>query len=137
MKGDARKLGNAELAIMQAIWRTGRPVTAGYIREQIKEERAWALSALMTAADRACAAKASLSCDKSGRGSLYSAKGQEHRQARDSLEKLYSSSASSLVTTLYGSRVIGKEELEELRRLIGEMEEARHGSANGQTCRRT
>ena len=126
LRGESPKLGDAELTIMQAIWQAQHPVTAGYIRDQIKEERPWALSTLMTTLTRLCD-KGFVVCDKSGRNNAYSAKVQQEQyrasESRSFLEKLYNSSVSSLVTTLYSNRVIGKEELDELRRLIDEIEE--------------
>ena len=42
-----KKLGDAELEIMEVLWDSSEPLTSGYILEQIRPTRKWALSTLM------------------------------------------------------------------------------------------
>ena len=46
MNTDNKKLGDAELEIMQAIWGSEVPVTSGYILNELKNSRKWQLSTL-------------------------------------------------------------------------------------------
>ena len=51
--GDAlKKLGEAELEIMQVIWSCERPVNSNYILKELQERRKWQLSTLMTSLAR-------------------------------------------------------------------------------------
>ena len=42
-----KKLGDAELEIMEVLWDSSEPLTSGYILEKIRPTRKWALSTLM------------------------------------------------------------------------------------------
>ena len=52
MRNTLKKLGEAELEIMQVIWNSGNPVTSNYILMELQEQRNWKLSTLMTSLAR-------------------------------------------------------------------------------------
>ena len=52
MGNTLKKLGEAELEIMQVIWNSGNPVTSNYILKELQERRNWQLSTLMTSLAR-------------------------------------------------------------------------------------
>lgn len=52
MGNKLKKLGEAELEIMQVIWNNGNPVTSNYILKELQERRSWQLSTLMTSLAR-------------------------------------------------------------------------------------
>lgn len=52
MKNTLKKLGEAELEIMQVVWNSGNPVTSNYILKELQERRNWQLSTLMTSLAR-------------------------------------------------------------------------------------
>ena len=54
MCGVRRKLGDAELEIMQVIWKSGEAVTSNYILKELQGRRKWQLSTLMTSLSRLC-----------------------------------------------------------------------------------
>lgn len=131
MKQEMKRLGDAELEIMLVLWDAPRPVTAGYILEQLKGRRSWALSTLMTALAR-LADKGFVACDRSTRTNYYtplvSEQAYKDRESRSFLQKLHAGSLPSLVAGLYGSNAISDRDLEELRALIDRLE---GGNAHG------
>lgn len=120
-----KRLGDAELEIMQIIWEAGNPVTANYVLERLQSRRKWPLSTLMTVLSR-LTVKGFLSCDRTQRNNLYIPLIPEeaYRASESSsfLQKLYGNSLQSLVATLYDSKVIGRYDLGELRRFLDELE---------------
>ena len=65
-----KKLGEAELEIMQVIWASESPVTSSYILKELQGRRKWQLSTLMTSLSR-LADKGFVNCDRSGGSNLY------------------------------------------------------------------
>lgn len=121
-----KRLGDAELEIMQAVWDAAQPVTANYILEQIQGRRKWQLSTLMTSLSR-LAEKGYLSCDRTYRNNLYAPLIAEEdykaQEGKSFLQKLYGSSLKRMVASLYDGRVIGDEDLNELRRYLDRYKE--------------
>ena len=126
MSGKIRRLGDAEWEIMQVIWGTGGPVRASEIQEKLKDRRPWPLSTLMTSLGR-MADKGFLSCEKEGRNNWYrpliSEAEYKAEESRSFLSRLYGNSLTGLVSAMYAGKAVGKEELEELRRLLDELTE--------------
>ena len=118
MDNNLKRLGDAEIEIMQAIWDASQPVTANYILEQIQGRRKWPLSTLMTSLAR-LADKGYVSCDRTYRNNLYtplvSEEDYKAREGKNFLQKLYGNSIKGMVTSLYDGKVIGEEDLNELR----------------------
>ena len=129
MGKDMKRLGDAELEIMQIIWEScteeSPVVTAGQILEKLQAHRKWPLSTLMTALNR-MVDKGFLSCDKSSRNNLFAPLIlREEYQAQENqsfLQKLHGNSFQKLVASFYDSRVIGKNDIEELRQFLAELE---------------
>ena len=125
MKQERKRLGDAELEIMQVIWAQGEPVTASYILGQLKGKRKWALSTLMTSLAR-LVDKGYINCDRTYRNNLYAALISEEAykgmESRSFMERLYGNSLPSLVATLYRDQSIGDAELQELRAFLAEWE---------------
>lgn len=48
MSNTLKKLGDAELEIMQIIWNSNAAVTSNQILKELQERRKWQLSTLMT-----------------------------------------------------------------------------------------
>ena len=65
-----KKLGDAELEIMLAIWGAGEPVTSGVVSDALKGRRDWALPAVVTSLNR-LVDKGFLASEKRGRVNLY------------------------------------------------------------------
>lgn len=121
-----KKLGEAELEIMQVIWSSGNPVTSNYILKELQGRRKWQLSTLMTSLTR-LADKGFVSCDRSTGSNLYTFVISENEYkagaSRHFLEKLYNSSIQNMIATLYSNKAIKDSDVEELRNFLNQLEE--------------
>ncbi|MDE6915866.1 MAG: BlaI/MecI/CopY family transcriptional regulator [Lachnospiraceae bacterium] len=126
MGNSQKKLGEAELEIMQAIWESDRPVTSNYILKQLQGRRKWQLSTLMTSLAR-LADKGFVNCDRSSGSNLYTAVIAENDYkagaSRHFLEKLYNNSIQNMIAALYSDKAIQSEDIEELRDFLDRLEE--------------
>lgn len=125
--GNTRKrLGEAELEIMQVVWDCENPVTSSYILKQLRGRRQWPLSTLMTSLAR-LADKGFIHCDRSTGTNLYSPIVSENEYkaeaSRHFLERLYNNSLQNMIATLYSNREIKASDLEELRDFLDKLEE--------------
>ena len=120
-----KRLGDAELEIMQVVWGTNESVQASYVQEKLHGHRDWTLPAVCTAMNR-LVEKAFLACEKKGRSNFYHALISEKRykeeESRSFLDRLYGNSFTSLVAALYNGKAIDKEDLAELRKFLDELE---------------
>ena len=125
-----KKLGEAELEIMQVIWGSEPPVTSNYILKELRGHRSWQLSTLMTSLSR-LVDKGFVSCDRSTGSNLYSSIIPENEYktgaSRHFLEKLYNNSLQNMVATLYSSKAIKNSDVEELRNFLDELEAEHSG----------
>lgn len=121
-----KKLGEAELEIMQVIWNSHAPVTSSQILKELQERRKWQLSTLMTALSR-MADKGFVSCDRSTGTNLYTPLVPEDdyrtTESKNLLEKLYNNSIQSMVATLYNNHALKSSDVEELRKFLDELED--------------
>ena len=121
-----KKLGEAELEIMQVIWDSGNPVTSNYILKELQGRRKWQLSTLMTSLKR-LADKGFIHCDRSTGSNLYTSIVSEDKYkagaSRHFLEKLYDNSIQSMIATLYSNREIKNSDIEELRDFLDQLED--------------
>lgn len=120
-----KKLGEAELEIMQVIWHADAPVTSNQILEALQGLRTWQLSTLMTSLSR-LRDKGFLRCDRSSGTNLYTPLIPENeyktRESKSFLEKMYRGSLPNLVATLYSSRAIKESDVDELRKFLDDLE---------------
>lgn len=125
MSNVLKKLGEAELEIMQVIWSSEKPVTSNWILKELKERRQWQLSTLMTSLTR-LADKGFVSCDRSTGSNLYTSVISENEYktgaSKRFLEKLYNNSIQNMIATLYSNKAIESSDVEELRVFLDEME---------------
>lgn len=128
MSNMSKKLGEAELEIMQVIWDSENPVTSNYILRELKERRKWQLSTLMTSLTR-LANKGFVSCDRSTGGNLYTSIISENEYktgaSKHFLDKLYNNSIQNMIATLYSNKAIEKSDVEELRNFLDKLEDER------------
>lgn len=125
MGNTVKKLGEAELEIMQVIWDSGDPVTSNYILKELQERRSWQLSTLMTSLTR-LVDKGFIRCDRSTGRNLYSPVISENEYktgaSKHFLEKMYHNSIQNMITALYQSKEIKDADIEELRHFLDELE---------------
>ena len=121
-----KKLGEAELEIMQVIWNTDAPVTSSFILKELQERRKWQLSTLMTSLSR-LVDKGFISCDRATGSNLYSSIISENdfkaKESKSFLEKLYNNSIQNMVATLYSNKAINDSDMNELRKYLDDLEE--------------
>ena len=121
-----KKLGEAELEIMQVIWDSGYPVTSNYILKELQGRRKWQLSTLMTSLTR-LSDKGFVNCDRSTGSNLYTSLISESEYktgaSRHFLEKLYNNSIRNMVATLYSNQTIKDSDVEELRNFLDKLED--------------
>lgn len=120
-----KRLGDAELEIMQAIWAADGPVTSSWIQQRLKGRRGWALSTLMTTLTR-LGGKGFVACDRSTRTNYYTALVSEAEykafESRALLERLHAGSLRSLAASLCGDEQLSPKEAGELRKLLDQLE---------------
>lgn len=125
MADAVKKLGEAELEIMQVIWDSDSPVTSNFILKQLQESRKWQLSTLMTSLSR-LADKGFVACDRSTGSNLYTALIPENRYktgaSRQFLEKLYRNSLRNMVAALYDDKALKESDVAELRDFLDRLE---------------
>ncbi len=121
-----KNLGEAELEIMQVIWKSKEPVTSNYILNELKGLRKWQLSTLMTSLSR-LNGKGFIKCSRETGINLYSPVIAENdykaKEGRHFLEKLYNNSVQNLVATLYSNKVIKDTDIDELKKYLDKLEE--------------
>ncbi len=126
MNNITKKLGEAELEIMQVIWNSQNPVTSNYILNELKEQRKWQLSTLMTSLKR-LSEKGFVNCDRSTGNNLYSFLIPENEykisESKNFLKKLYNNSIQNMVATLYNNKAVKNSDIEELRKFLDKLEE--------------
>lgn len=126
MSNITKKLGEAELEIMQVIWDSGNPVTSNYILKELKERRKWQLSTLMTSLTR-LSDKGFVSCDRSTGSNLYTSIISENEYkagaSKHFLEKLYNNSVQNMIAALYSNKAIKDSDIEELRNFLDKLED--------------
>ena len=132
MCSSLKKLGEAELEIMQVIWDSTSPVTSNYILKELQGRRKWQLSTLMTSRSR-LANKGFIICDRSSGTNLYSQVVSESdyktNAGKHFLEQMYNNSIQNMVATLYSSKMIKEADLTELRNYLDTLEAANHEEA--------
>lgn len=120
-----KKLGEAELEIMQVIWDSKLPVTSNYILQKLQGKRKWQLSTLMTSLTR-LGTKGFVNCDRSSGNNMYTALISENeykaKASRHFLEKLYNNSIQNMIATLYNNKKIKRSDVEELKEFLDKIE---------------
>lgn len=120
-----KKLGDAELEIMLAVWGAGAPVPSAYVQEKLRGSRDWTLPAILTSLNR-LVDKGFLACEKRGRGNWYRSLIQENEyktaEGRGIIDRLYGGSFTGMVAALCDGQAIGKDDLAELRQYLDTLE---------------
>lgn len=119
MKRSVRRLPDAELEVMQAVWDCEIPATRAAIQEKLSSHP-MALTTLLTLLTR-LAEKGFLDIQKQGRGNCYTPKinRQDYlaSQSRRFLDQLFGGSLTAFANALCDSG-LSQEELQELRTLL-------------------
>ena len=117
------KLPDAELQVMKALWSINNPASTAQIRDKLQQERPWNLSALQTLLGR-LVKKGFLTTEKQGKNRYYSYLVPENEymgeESRLYMQKLYGSSITDIVASLYDSHTLTDNDLKELKEFIEE-----------------
>ena len=120
MKSTIRRLPDAELGVMQALWACQAPAARADLEPHLPADHPMALTTLLTLLTR-LQEKEFLKIEKSGRKSLYTplVTREEYlaSQSRSFVEKLCGGSISAFANALCSSG-LSKEDLAELRELL-------------------
>lgn len=120
MKRAVRRLPDAELEVMQAVWQCQAPVPRVEIEKILKDTHPMAMTTLLTLLTR-LGEKGFLMIEKEGRRSTYTPliSREEYlaHQSRSFVEKVCGGSMSAFAAALCDSG-LSKEELAELRALL-------------------
>lgn len=117
---EIRRLPDAELAVMQALWALDGPGTRAQIGKKLGEGRGMAPTTLLTLLSR-LAERGFVAADRSGRSALYAplVSREEYlaAQSRSFIDKLCGGKVSVLAAALCDSG-LSREEIAELRGLL-------------------
>lgn len=120
-----KRLGDAELEIMLAIWEADGPVSSTYVLGALEGKRDWKLSTLMTVLSR-LVDKGFLQLHKEGRSNSYSPliteEAYRRSESKDVLEKLFGNNLKAMVSSLVGGKAVSQEDISSLREYLEDVE---------------
>ena len=116
------RLPDAELEVMQVLWRCEAPVARTTVEEEMAKLRPMAQTTLLTLLTR-LADKGFVRIEKQGRSSVYtplvSEADYQTRQSKRFVDQLFGGSMSAFASALTASG-LSKEDLAELRKMLEE-----------------
>lgn len=116
------KLPDAELEVMQILWRCEAPVARSTVEAEMAKLRPMAQTTLLTLLSR-LAGKGFVQIEKQGRSSVYtplvSKVDYQARQSKRFVDQLFGGSMSAFASALTASG-LSKEDLDELRKMLEE-----------------
>lgn len=117
------KLPDAELEIMQAVWKVGGETCSAEIIKNLSESREWAMTTILTLLAR-LVEREFLSVRKTGKSNIYTPLISENAYLENAsktfLQKLHGNSLKSLVAALYEGNAISESDIAELREYIND-----------------
>ena len=120
---EKKRLPDAELAVMQAVWAVGGEVGRADI-EGALASHGWSANTLNTYLTRLCE-KGFLTSRREGRNNLYTPLVSRDRylefESRSVLQRLYGGSLGSFVAALNAEQPLEQREIDELRQFLDNM----------------
>ena len=120
---EKKRLPDAELAVMQAVWAVGGEVGRADI-EGALARHGWSANTLNTYLTRLCE-KGFLTSRREGRNNLYTPLVSKVRyndfESRSVLKRLYGGSLGSFVAALNAEKPLEQSEIDELRQFLDDM----------------
>ena len=116
------KLFDSELKVMDVLWREG-DLPAKAIAKTLTEEIGWNVNTTYTLIKR-CIAKEAIERSEPGFmcRALVSKEQVQQEETQELIDKVFDGSADKLFASLLGGRRVSREQLEQLRRMIDEMD---------------
>ena len=115
----AKRLPDAELEVMQAVWSLEPPVTAAQVQQNVPSD--WKATSVLTFLSRLCD-RGFLSCEKEGRQNLYTPlvtrEAYLQRESCSFVERLCGGSVKNLVASLSDAGALTENDLDELRAFL-------------------
>lgn len=115
----AKRLPDAELEVMQAVWSLEPPITAAQVQQNVPSD--WKATSVLTFLSRLCD-RGFLSCEKEGRQNLYTPlvtrAAYLQRESRSFVERLCGGSVKNLVASLSDAGALTENDLDELRAFL-------------------
>lgn len=122
---ETKRLPDAELRVMLALWRAGGQATRPELDELLAEEKDWSATTVLNLLAR-LESRGFVAREKHGRGYLYRAlvTQQAYRQteSRSLLERLFGGSVRQFVASLDGGNALSKEDVQELSAYLDELQ---------------
>lgn len=119
MMKTGKRLPDAELEVMQAIWSLEPPVTAAAVQQQVSRE--WKATSVLTFLSRLCD-KGFLSCEKEGRQNYYtplvSRETYLQRESTSFVRRLCGGSVKNLVASLSDAGALTEQDIDDLRAFL-------------------
>ncbi len=116
------KLFDSELKVMDVLWKEG-DATAKHISDVLKEEVGWNMNTTYTLIKR-CIKKGAIKRSEPNfmcHALIPKEKVQEN-ETNELINKIYDGSADKLFAALLGRKKLSTEQIEDLRKIVGELE---------------
>lgn len=111
----------SEYEVMKILWEADAPLSLGEILKSLSSDNKWTRNTVGTLLVRLCE-KGVVSYERKGKSNLYYAvldkKDYSMSETKSFLSKLYNGSVGNLVASLFESREISRDEIENLRKII-------------------
>ena len=117
------KLFDSELKIMGVLWKEG-DVTAKYISDVLKEETGWNMNTTYTLIKR-CIKKGAIERSEPNFmcHALIPKEAVQEAETNELIDKVFDGSADKLFASLLGRKKLTAKQIDDLRQIVGEMEE--------------
>lgn len=130
MKDTPKRLPDAELEVMKALWQAGEPLTRPELEARLAQHH-WASTTLLALLAR-LEAKGCVAREKQGRGYLYRAVLSRRDylpvESRSALARLFEGSAKNLVAAMAESDALTDRDIAELEEYLAELKAGRGGT---------
>ena len=130
MKDTPKRLPDAELEVMKALWQAGEPLTRPELEARLAQHH-WASTTLLALLAR-LEAKGYVAREKQGRGYLYRAALSRRDYlpvgSRSALARLFEGSAKNLVAAMAESDALTDRDIAELEEYLAELKAGRGGT---------
>ena len=130
MKDTPKRLPDAELEVMKALWQAGEPLTRPELEARLAQHH-WASTTLLALLAR-LEAKGYVAREKQGRGYLYRAALSRRAylpvESRSALARLFEGSAKNLVAAMAESDALTDRDIAELEEYLAELKAGRGGT---------
>ena len=130
MKDTPKRLPDAELEVMKALWQAGEPLTRPELEARLAQHH-WASTTLLALLAR-LEAKGCVAREKQGRGYLYRAALSRRDylpvESRSALSRLFEGSAKNLIAAMAESDALTDRDIDELEEYLAELKAGRGGT---------